>query len=64
MKATAVIAYSFLEFVGNFDDFHEQDVSSQIFTTFLNSFKCKALGDFLISFLEIVILKCCLGGVR
>ena len=33
------------------------------FRTFPNFSKCKALGDFLISFLEIVHLKGCLGGI-
>ena len=32
------------------------------FRTFPNFSKCKALGDFLISFLEIAHLKGCLGG--
>ena len=33
------------------------------FRTSLNFSKCKALGDFLISFLETVISKDCLGGI-
>ena len=34
------------------------------FRTFPNFSKCKALEDFLISFLEIVHLKGCLGSIR
>ena len=34
------------------------------FRTFLKLFKCKALGDFLISFSEITIPKGCLGGIN
>ena len=34
------------------------------FRTFLKLSKCKALGDFLISFSEITIPKGCLGGIN
>ena len=34
------------------------------FRTFLKFSKCKALGDFLISFFEITIPKGCLGGIN
>ena len=39
-----------------------KNVFSSNFRTFPNFSKCKALGDFLISFLEIVHLRGCLGG--
>ena len=58
MKATGIFArpYLFLEIVRNLDQFDEKNfIFFANFRTFVNISKCKALGDFLISFLEIII---------
>ena len=56
--------YCFVEICWNLHPFSElKNVFFANFRTFLKFSKCKALGDFLISFLERVPLKGCLGGI-
>ena len=56
--------YCFVEICWNLHPFPElKNVVFANFGTFLKFSKCKALGDFLISFLEIVPPKGCLGGI-
>ena len=56
--------YCFVEICWNLHPFPElKNVFFANFGTFLKFSKCKALGDFLISFLEIVPLRGCLGGI-
>ena len=56
--------YCFVEICWNLHPFPElKNVFFANFRTFLKFSKCKALGDFLISFLERVPLKGCLGGI-
>ena len=51
----------FVEICSNFTNLKNVFLSN--FGTFPNFSKCKALEDFLISFLAIVDLKGCLGGI-
>ena len=56
--------YCFLEICWNLLQFREEKkVFLSNFLTFPNFSKCKALEDFLTSFLEMVHLKGCLGGI-
>ena len=56
--------YCFVEICWNLHPFSElKNVFFANFRTFLKFSKCKALGDFLILFLERVPLKGCLGGI-
>ena len=56
--------YCFVEICWNLHPFSElKNVFFANFRTFLKFSKCKALGDFLISFLERVPLKGCLGDI-
>ena len=56
--------YCFLKNCSNLQQFRElKNVFSSNFRTFPNFSKCQALKDFLISFLDKVHLKGCLGGI-
>ena len=56
--------YCFVEICWNLHPFSElKNVFFANFETFLKFSKCKALGNFLLSFLERVPLKGCLGGI-